>query len=82
MESTALMYYVFHIVRSCYIHSFDANYVVRLSQADQVQNNIQCMHIYEICMIHLKITWYENVRVSSKHHTVHAYICNVHDSEL
>jgi len=38
------------------------------------------MHIYEMCMIHLKITWYENVRVSSKHHTVHAYICNVHDS--
>jgi hypothetical protein len=38
------------------------------------------MHIYEMCMIHLKITWYENVRVSSKHHTVHAYIRNVHDS--
>jgi hypothetical protein len=29
-----------------------------------------------------KITWYENVRVrvSSKHHTVHENICNVHDS--
>ena len=53
---------------------------VRMSQSNQVQNTIQCMHIYEMCMIHLKITWYENVRVSSKHHTVHAYICNVHDS--
>jgi hypothetical protein len=48
--------------------------------SNQVQNTIQCMHIYEMCMIHLKITWYENVRVSSKHHTVHAYIRNVHDS--
>ena len=77
-----------HIYAMCMIHlkitwyenSFDANYVVRLSQADHVQNTIQCMHIYEMCMIHLKITWYENVRVSSKHHTVHAYIRNVHDS--
>ena len=35
-------------------HSFDANYVVRLSQSNQVQNTIQCMHIYAMCMIHLK----------------------------
>ena len=50
-----------HIYAICMIHlkitwyenSFDANYVVRLSQADQFQNTIQCMHIYELCMIHL-----------------------------